>query len=464
MKSAHTLWVRFGAGRLGSALLQIAAFNSVLLNFFMGLFALAAVHLHWLARGTVSTSGSALLLWLFDGRQGNDSWRPMLRALDCFADRLPIYQTIFFDYRDKFQYPLTSLLPMYALRRWGWNDAEILWLLNIASWIALGLVIALSIRILIVTARRYGFAEEMTGRSVYFVIAGATVCSLVFYPLVKNYVLGQVQTFISLMFAGALYLWLSGREKSSGALLGLICLIKPQYALVLIWFALRRRFSALLTGSAVLLLGLSAATMVFGWREQLAYLDVLRYIAKHGESYFPNESFNGFLNRLLFNGSNLRWTADSFAPYSPLIYVATVISSAALVGVAVFHRFGKPHRSSVLDLCVISLTATVASPVAWEHHYGILLPIFAYLAGSSSAARNKGLLVTAYVLTSNAWSPMNIFAQVPVLNALQSLRFFGALLLLFFLYRQCTGDRPPIAEMSRVRSGSERFAVPIAAE
>src|SRR5262245_3364451 len=54
----------------------------------------------------------------------DDSWRPMrqaLRLLDAEPHR-PIYQELFFVRRVKFQYPPTSLLPLWGLRRiGGWS-------------------------------------------------------------------------------------------------------------------------------------------------------------------------------------------------------------------------------------------------------------------------------------------------------------------------------------------------------
>ncbi len=436
----HWLLDRTG---LGGILVRVAMLNGVVVNVVLAALAVAALQLGWLARGNVSTDLSAIFLWLFGFRQGDDSWRPMLRALDCFQQKLPIYQTIFFEQHDKFQYPLTSLLPLYWLRQFGMSDDGILSLLNVATWIALWVAIAISVRILMVTAARRGYFDDLRGRQRVLVGAAIAVCGLTFYPLVKNYVLGQAQTFLSLMFAAALLLWIQRRYARSGALFGLMCLIKPQYGLILLWFALRKRFSAFVAGTAVLVTGTAAGTAIFGWREQFEYLNVLRYIAQRGESYWPNESFNGLLNHLFFNGANLQWPAHSFAPYSPFIYAATAISSACLIGCALLFPFARRARGGVLDFCVMAITATVASPVAWEHHYGILLPIFAYLAGVLTATRHRMALLVAYVLTSHSWSPMNVFAHVPVLNALQSLRFFGVLFLLYFLYRN--GRRAELA-------------------
>jgi alpha-1,2-mannosyltransferase len=236
------------------------------------------------------------------------------------------------------------------------------------------------------------------------------------------------------LFAVSLQWWLDSCYVASGALWGLMCLIKPQYGLMIVWFALRRKFSALAASAFALAAGICLTGFVFGWHEQFQYLNVLRFISAHGESYWRNESINGLLNHLFFNGANLNWEPNSFAPYRSLIYALTVITSLAIIGLAWFWPFSIEERSGPIDFAAMAISATVASPVVWEHHYGILFPIFAVLAGRTSRARNVKLLVLAYVLVANGWGPLNILAGVPVLNALQSIRLFGVMLLLGLLY------------------------------
>jgi hypothetical protein len=60
------------------------------------------------------------------------------------------------------------------------------------------------------------------------------------------------------------------------------------------------------------------------------------------------------------------------------------------------------RRDPNADFAVMSLTATMASPLAWEHHYGVSLPLFALLAPMAVRARNPSsapwLLALAFVL------------------------------------------------------------------
>ncbi len=93
----------------------------------------------------------------------------------------------------------------------------------------------------------------------------------------------------------------------------------------------------------------------------------------------------------------------------------------------------------------------MASPIAWEHHYGILLPIFALFAPLCLAQRPFGrcsgwYLLSAFFLTSQRLDLTNRLADTH-LNILQSYLFFGALLMLGMLYRQTRPVSPEIGEV-----------------
>ena len=94
------------------------------------------------------------------------------------------------------------------------------------------------------------------------------------------------------------------------------------------------------------------------------------------------------------------------------------------------------QHPGVLDLCCAALCFTMASPIAWEHHYGITLPIylvaFSYIVTQPSMPKQQvelAALVISWVLVG---SNLQIFdlLHTTSLNFLQSYVFFGALLLL----------------------------------
>jgi hypothetical protein len=267
----------------------------------------------------------------------------------------------------------------------------------------------------------------------------AAAMTLTFYPVVKAFSLGQIQAWINCLFALLVWLWMTKSRTTAGVVGGLICAIKPQLGLLLIWGALRRQWG-FVGAFAVVFGSLALITLaLYGLDNNLNYLDVLSYISRHGEAYYPNQSVNGLLNRLLDNGNNTDFQSGEFPPFNAVVYIATILTSLLIVGAALFWRAHEFKRDSTIDLLIAGLSFTIASPVAWEHHYGILMPVFAVLLPAMLRWPVLGtwslpVLGLAYVLTANFFNVAQKFAGRPLLTPVQSYLFFGALIVLVLLY------------------------------
>jgi hypothetical protein len=102
---------------------------------------------------------------------------------------------------------------------------------------------------------------------------------------------------------------------------------------------------------------------------------------------------------------------------------------------ALLPRGARPAPAA--DLAMIGLACTVASPIAWEHHYGLLLPMFALLLPALRQKPVLGratlpLLAVAYVLTSHTLRLTDRLADSPW-SVLQSYILAGALIALWLL-------------------------------
>ena len=99
------------------------------------------------------------------------------------------------------------------------------------------------------------------------------------------------------------------------------------------------------------------------------------------------------------------------------------------------------------------LSITMASPIAWEHHYGNMLPMYA--VAFVALWERKGALIwlaVSYVLASHLWIVSNLVAGSP-LNLLQSYLFVGAMILLVLMHWAAADcpDRPWRAFIARLR-------------
>jgi len=392
----------------------------------------------------------------------NDSWVLMNHTLQYlhspelqrqFSNQ-SVYQVIFFDQQLKFLYPLTSLLFLEPLRLVYGGAAISDNVLNVISWVAL-----LGFAIIVVVIFRIGI-RRFLGKDYSTVVKkkGFMFCSILlvfmFFPVIDAFVLGQIQTWINFLFALAVLCWLRDWKRCAGICIGLICIIKPQFLLFLCWAAVRKqwRFAGGVAMILFLFGGISVA--LYGWQNNVDYIRVVSYVGQHGESCYANQSFNGLLHRILFNGDNLHWDEHHYAPYHPVVFYGTFFTSVVLIGLGIFKWKRNDHNhNEIIDFCIGALCFTMASPVAWGHHYGVLLPILV-IAGpiaihqsSKDGKKEHGglvLLGLSYILVSNNFYFLNSTAG-SYLNIVQSYVLIGSLMLLWFLVSFRLGFRGVIA-------------------
>ena len=93
----------------------------------------------------------------------------------------------------------------------------------------------------------------------------------------------------------------------------------------------------------------------------------------------------------------------------------TLATTAVLVLLALAYPW-RERAGGMADLAAVGVVSVIATPMAWEHHYGVMLPIFVWLwfgvyrAGCGSAWK----LALAFVLIADFLSPFNFLAAIPV--------------------------------------------------
>jgi hypothetical protein len=373
----------------------------------------------------------------------DDSWSPMLDALDHLhrSTAIPLYSQLFFREHVKFQYPPSSLVFVDALARLtGASNMRLIVLLNRLSWCEVVLVAVASWRLFLGALR-----EDWPGELPDFRLCSSLCMSLAswlalavgFYPLTRGYMLGQAQTTITLLVACALLSWQTGRPKLAGVLIGLCCCLKPQWVVMCIWALVRREWSLAVAAATTLTVVSLVACAAYGPLQYVDYLSVISFLSRRGESFCANQSMNGLMNRLLMIGSNTLWPGGAFPAFNRLVYWTTMASTVLILGAAIVWRRGR--KTATIDVALVILSLTMASPIAWEHHYAVLLPIFALLLPICIAQRPFGrytsaYLATAFFLTSQRLDLTNALAATHA-NFLQSYLYFGAFMVLIVLYR-----------------------------
>lgn len=399
------------------------------------------------------------LRFFLAGASFGDSFKPMAAALDYFRNvylvvegATPLYSEIFFEQGVKFQYPPITLLfqqgvdAVNSIYGGGFENA-LNWVLVVAAAIANVLIFR---------------AASPTGLSVgerpldgYFLALMIFGASLLYFPMLRAFELGQVQVWINALFGFALLALLTGRSALAGALMAVAALLKPHYVLILIWALLRGDRSFAVACAGVLAVSGVVSLAVFGWTTHVDYLHVVSFIGERGEAFFPNQSLNGLLNRLMSLSdpdayNNLLWRADHFPPRTGWIVALVTLFSLAMLASASAKTLTARDDRSYLDFCLFTISLTLASPIAWEHHWGILSHVIVLLFAMGRGDRTAMIwLAVAYVLSTNYWSVLNVTHDT-VLNPLQSYLFFAALICLGLLYRASGGLQPVIEEARRL--------------
>ncbi|MDE1162945.1 MAG: glycosyltransferase family 87 protein [Acidobacteriaceae bacterium] len=359
--------------------------------------------------------------------QWTDSWLPMMKSLDYFQ-QFPHKPLYFAPLYDTLIYSLVSLLPMVALRKIGVTDPTMLHLLALGSLLA---IVGIAVCCLWMGKRLLERRGETLRWPAMVAVCLSVLCC---YPLLKGFSLGNAQTYLSFGFALLLVLWTTGHERASGVTACVLTCVKPQYVLILIWMLVRKRWNAaiafLVTGAVLF----AIAVAVFGLHNNLDYVKVLSSLSHKAQSHYGNQSMFGTINRMIFNGENLGYTPYVYTPYIPWVYRVTVATALALLGAALFFPWGK-LKGSTADLAAIGLVSVASSPMAWEHHYGIVVGIFAWLwfAYGSQQERRPWLTGLASFLMLNQLTSMNYLWHLRGWNVLQSYIYIGALLLLGIL-------------------------------
>jgi hypothetical protein len=113
-------------------------------------------------------------------------------------------------------------------------------------------------------------------------------------------------------------------------------------------------------------------------------------MAARGEAISANQSVNGLLNRLVQPPEAREWDFHSFPQPHPVVRAGTFAAALVLVCAALFVPQARGFAGSALDIAIAALSVTMASPIAWDHHYGVLLPALVLAAGAHCGCPRPG--------------------------------------------------------------------------
>ncbi len=282
----------------------------------------------------------------------------------------------------------------------------------------------------------------------------AAITTLAFFPIRWSLFCVQAQTLVNVLLAGAVLAYGTSRGATSGLLVGLAACIKPHFAVLALFGVVRRQWRmaivAIVTGGVLILISI----LVLGFEPWRTYLDKIVPFVSNGYAWDHNQSFNGLARRWLGDPDGFRIT-----PASTGVRAFTAITSIALIFVALWPRrvpapeaseaqdvsppAGKRMLSAVVlrrsaDFGIAALALTMASPVAWNHHYGWTVVLFAVgIAagiGVGWGIRFYTGLAVIYMLAATSWVPVTP-AHPGLISLVNSKLLFAAIALLLVTWR-----------------------------
>ncbi|MBI3449468.1 MAG: DUF2029 domain-containing protein [Acidobacteria bacterium] len=284
-------------------------------------------------------------------------------------------------------------------------------------------------------------------------LAAAALVALTFYPVWHHLKIGQSSLLVLLLLAACLALLRRGREGAAGlALSGAILLkLTPVIFIPFLWMRGRRRAAVAATLAVAALTAISLA--VTGPAAQITYVTRMIPLLSAGTAFYPNQSLNGFVTRLLGAGDLMK--ADLSTGLGAA-RAASGAAAAALVGLsflAIFRRRGETGMRADDDgFALLTVASLLASPISWEHHYVcLLLPAFILIgrwAGGETPRRGLAAFAGAALALAGSYVGLAVFEKFgvgPLHPLLSSAAFVGAGMLWIVFASGATRPAPPAA-------------------
>ena len=264
--------------------------------------------------------------------------------------------------------------------------------LALAKAVWFGLIVAASVSIIVISSKLIDYKYDTFLSPVLVTVL---VMGRYFFREIQ---LGQINALITFLLVALI--WLLARSQTAaaaavgGALGGLATALKP-YALVFFpYFALRKKWTALALGLAVLSLAIFAPALSYGWKGNLIVLGEWRSsLATSTPSLLSsqdNVSLIGFLMKRTHDQS------VSLVVYGIIL--------AALGGLVLFllHRGSRLSQSTVLDGFLLLALIPLISPLGWDYTFLCAAPAVMLICRHYDKYRPfwKGFLVFNFLIIS----------------------------------------------------------------
>jgi alpha-1,2-mannosyltransferase len=320
--------------------------------------------------------------------------------------------------------------PFAALGMASPTAAKLLWYaLNLAC---LGVAVSVTLKTWTTAVANRGLRTSLTWPALLAPIAA------VILPLQTNFEHQNMNAVLLALIAGATWHVTLGSAVAAGVLVGSATALKAFPVLLLMYFAVRRLWTALGAGIAATIALTALPILVY---EPSGFLQLFRTWLALGSGGWPirgnNQSLIAALDRATgaLGMSGVRTPMD--APIASMLFVVVAIALAIAALIVILATRSEPLRVSC-EMAAMTVLAVLLAPIAWDHYWTLLFPafFFVYQSGSPWLLGRSGQIAfwAAAVLTSGA-SPLTLgregfsLARQISTSTLAALVLYGALLI-----------------------------------
>jgi hypothetical protein len=337
-------------------------------------------------------------------------------------------------------HPPASVLLALPLARRDFSGAMLSWnLVSLAAFLAALAIVAASL-------------PEL--RALFLPVAVLLPFCL---PIYATFQQGQLTFLLVLLVASAWALDRSDRPAAAGALVGVAAAIKLFPAYLVLYFAARRSWRAVLAAAAAFAILNLATAAVLGWPTYRDYLYLVLPSLEKFRSYGFNLAFFGFWHKVFDPASERGWRTPLWYCPAAARY-ATLFSDllvTALVATAAYRARARDQRDLAFALAVVAML--LVSPVSWDYSLPLLLVPIALAARAAPTSIRLSILLAPILVIFGlpqmklmeialAGRPLHV-ASAGFMLGVPSLNFY-ALLTLFVVLAVLAGRdrrRGPIA-------------------
>jgi hypothetical protein len=222
-------------------------------------------------------------------------------------------------------------------------------------------------------------------------------------PVYGNLQQGQLTPMLFALIAAAWAVDRSGRPAAAGVLVGTAAALKLFPAYLLVVFAARRSWRALLAAAATFAAWNGAAILVLGWRPYRDYLHVVLHQQELVRSWACNLSIAGFWHKLFDPAAEVA-LAPCLCESPTLARLGLAASDLAITAIvaAIVHRARTPEQRDLSFATAVS-AMLLASPVTWDISMLLLLLPIGLLARAAGTSPGRTVALTLIFLV--LWLP-----------------------------------------------------------